>query len=402
MFFGQLKLTARMKVRFSLWDVYLACICLFPISTIIFDESFVNKLIFGCLLALQIFIFFLYPVKKSTLWALALLATSYVFSLSCTKFPLYNINLLIYFPFCLMYCYFMNDHHGSVIDWFYRNTYFVNAIVILWSGIVGISIFLPSCYHVREGGSLYFGSFCGSIFRLGPSAVFIQTLVILEQILYRKKYAIIYMVIPMYCFFMGSSRTYFVVGFCLFIISWFVFCRRRIVFWSTAIWLLLGLLLLVGTSALGDKIAHTLDDTQYGDFWFRITSSRSVIWSENMQAWNEANTINKLFGSGFGFSYRTTGHWAHNDFIEILCSSGIFGLLLYICSVCDLISKGCDKVHMPIYIKLCVFMTWFFNAFFNMFYVYFCAMLCYPFLLQVMKIYFSQVNIEGKCERVSS
>ena len=384
------KRTIPKKMRFSLWDLYMGFICAFPITTVILDESIVNKLLFAAVFALQLCLLLSRPIKKNTLWELVLLAFSYFFTLFSTTFPVYNINLLIYFPFCIMYCFFMRDQHSVVKDWFCENYGFVHAVVIIWSGIVGISIFLPSCYHIREGGSFYFGSFCGSIFRLGPSAIFIQTLVILMQILYKKRNAILYMVIPMYCFFMGSSRTYFVVGLCLFVVSWFVFCRSKLVFWGTAFWLLVGALSLVGVSALGNKIAHTLDETRYGDFWFRITSSRSFIWTENLNAWLKTDTLKKILGNGFGFSYLVTGHWAHNDFVEILCSSGVLGLIIYIASISSLRKRICGKVKMPLYMMLCIFMIWFFNACFNMFYVYFCPMLSYPFLLIAIETYFKR------------
>lgn len=385
------------KTRVSLTDLYMGIICLFPVMTILGDEGVVNKILFVLLFSLHIGMLFSHPIKKRTFYSLFVLVISYIYVLYSTKFPLVNINMLVYFPFFLLYTYFMCDHGERVISWFFKNELFVHTTIVVWSIVVGVSIFLPGCYYSKAGG-IYFGSFCESIFRLGPSAVFIQTLIILSQVLYNKRNSIFYMVIPMYCYLMGSSRTYLVIGFLAFIISWYITCRKRAIFWLTVIPLSLVVLLLIGGSALGEKIAYTLDNTRYGDFWFRITSSRNIIWESDLAAWQETPLLNKFFGNGLNFTFEVMGLWAHNDFIEILCSFGILGLLQYIRSIYYLYKNSYANTKIPFSIKVCALMVWLFNAFFNMHYVYFCAMLCYPFLLLGIKRYFMQTDVNFKWE----
>lgn len=379
-----------MTMRVTLLDLYLGVICLFPIATMLKDGGVLNKLLFALLLVLHICIFFSGPIKKRTLLCLILLIFNYIFMLCSTKFPLGNYNLLAYFPFFLLYTYFMCDNRERVIRWFSRNRRFVSAIMMVWSVLAGISVFVPGCYQVREGGRLYFGSFCKDIFRLGPSAVFIQILTILSLALHGKKRGIGYMILPMYCYLMGSSRTYLVIGFLLLVIAWYMVCSKKAVFWGTILPLSLLMLLLVTISAMGDKIAYTLDDTQYGDFWFRITSSRSRLWTQYLKAWMDVPIQNKLFGNDLEFTYDVAQRWAHNDFIELLCSFGILGLLQYLYAVRLLYKRSYGGVRMPFFVRMCVWLVWLFNAFFNMHYVYFCTMLSYPFLLFAMNRYFAK------------
>ena len=141
---------------------------------------------------------------------------------------------------------------------------------------------------------------------------------------------------------------------------------------------------------MSEKIAYTLDESNYGDFWFRITSSRSVIWSKIINGFNELNIFEKIFGAGFGFSNSVAMHYSHNDFIEIIVTHGYIGIILYMISIILLIKILFKNKKIPfIILFLCIFI-WFFNAFFNMFYSYICVSLSYPFLLIAVACQFSR------------
>lgn len=373
------------SVRITIMDVYMGVICVFPIATMLIPGGFLNKTLFGLLLILHMGMLVTNPMKKKSFIGVFILLANYLFVICNTEFPLESNNLLFYFPFFLMYTYFMCDNRLAITKWFRHRERFVRFIIWTWTVLVGVSIFVPSCYKPKEGGSLYFGSFCGSIFRLGPSAMFIQVLGIISMVFYKRKKDIIYQFVPLYCAFMGSSRTYLVVCVLIFVVAWYIACPRRRTFWATMIPLSVVIILLVAKTAIGDKIEHTLDDSQYGDFWFRVTSGRSEFWGKDLVGWADSPFINKLLGNGLGFTLDLTGLWAHNDFIEILCSFGILGLIHYIYAVVHMLRVGYGRVRIPFVVSLCVCMCWLFNAFFNMHYVYFCAMLCFPFLVFVVR-----------------
>lgn len=377
----------------TLIDAYMGVICCFPIVTVLIDGSAFNKILFGLLITLHIAMILINPMKRSSFLSLFLLALNYVFAIINTSFPLINENLLFYYPFFFLYTYFICDHQDKIWSWFCSHEKFIRTIIGIWTIIVGISIFVPSCYYVKEGGELYFGSFCGSIFRLGPSAVFIEVLAILCLVLYRRKLDVLYFLVPLYCFFMGSSRAYLAVGGLVFVVAWYIICIRKRIFWATIIPAGLAALWLVGKTAIGDKIAFTLDDTQFGDFWFRVSSGRSIFWADDLNAWAESSVLRKWLGNGLNFTLNLTGLWAHNDFIEILCSVGILGLIHYLYVMRYMLRKGYGNVRIPWVVALCVFMAWFLNAFFNMHYVYFCAMLCYPFLVFAVREHCKQRGI---------
>ena len=379
-------------MRFTLTDAYLYLICLFPVMTTLTGGGIGNKVLFLLLLFLHLVLFFSRPVKRRTLTVLILLAGNYAFMLAFTDFPLRNYNLLAYYPFFLMYTCFSGDNGKMLLRWLSRHREFVLLVIVGWCGITGISMFLPGCYQIREGGKLYFGSFCKDIFRLGPSAVFVQILILLRMTLHEKKTSIVFMAVPMACYLMGSSRTYLVVGFFLLVIGWYLICGNRKLFWGTILPLSMAVLLLVCMSALGNKIAYTLDEGQYGDFWYRITSSRSYLWEQYLRAWWKTPLLNKLFGNHLEFTLAVAERWAHNDFLELLCSFGVLGVIQY-CAVLRRLFATCwNGKSVPRLMRICTVMVWLFNALFNMHYVYFCAMLGYPLLVLALGEYYGRAK----------
>ena len=364
-------------------------ICIFPIFTVFAEGAVGNKVLFGLAAVLQIGLLFTRPLQRNTVLIWVLLVVQYVFALVKTQFPMQNSNLLFYYLFSIIYAHYMCDNIKEVLDWLRRKRQFISFIVNLWTIIVGISMFIPSCYRQQLDGGYYFGSFCDTIFRLGPSAMFIQVLVLALQLIHKNKKAIWYMIIPMYCYLAGSSRTYLIIGACLLVISWYFTCKNTRTFWKTVIPLGALVLALVGASAIGEKIMYTLDDTNYGDIWFRITSSRNVIWAKCLASWSSDGLITQLLGGGIEFTYYASGHWAHNDFVEILCSFGLIGLISYLWSIRKMFVVGVQKRTCPRVISVCMVMVWLFNAFFNMHYTYFCAILCYPLLVFMIGDHFA-------------
>jgi len=364
----------------SLTDAYFGLICLFPIATTL-GIGIVNKILFLLMLVLHLCMFFSHPIKKGTFLAMVVMSINYIWTLSQTDTPLENHNLLAYFPFFFLYTYYIWNNRQRVLGWFSAHRRYLLGIIRIWCALVLFSALLPGSYQIREGGGRYFGSFCRDIFRLGPSAAFIQVLVVLRMILHGKRQAFFYMTVPMLCYLMGSSRTYLVIGFLLFLIGWYLYCPRQRWFWASVLPLCAALLLLISRSALGGKIAYTLDDSQYGDFWYRITSSRTALWSRYLKAWKETPLLQKLLGNHLEFTLHTAGRWAHNDFLEILCSFGLLGLGQYLWAIHFQFRQAWAACQVPLVLRFGAGMVWLFNAMFNMHYVYFCAMLAYPLLL---------------------
>lgn len=378
-------------VSLSIFDLYMLVICLFPIFTVLSNEGIMNKLLFGMLVLLHACLIFYCRFTMRSLCEILLMLVLYAITLTQTTFPVSNINLLFYYPFCILYLMLWNDNMERFQSWFRNHEIFITGIIVVWTIGVGVSVLLPSSYYIKEGGALYFGSFCGDIFRLGPSCFFIQVLVLILMSYFKRRKAIFFMILPMYSYLMGSSRAYLVIGTFLFVLAWYWFGVSRKVFFATIIPMAaLGGYLLM-RSAMMEKILYTLNENRYGDFWFRISSSRNVIWSGILDEYAQRPVLGKLFGNGIDFSMKTVGLWSHNDFIEIATSFGFVGMMQYIITMVRTIKKyEPARKTVPLMVKGLVIWAWLFNAVFNMHYIYFCCSLSFPFLILAVRNYYTK------------
>ncbi len=75
-----------------------------------------------------------------------------------------------------------------------------------------------------------------------------------------------------------------------------------------------------------DFIISRLSSIAFGD-----SSGRDVIYKVLYDKWTSSDNIwNIFFGFGFANSiYITGGHYAHNDWLELLSSLGLYGIILY-------------------------------------------------------------------------
>lgn len=397
-------LLSRMNRYQFLLDLCMGSVCAFSVFTSIIPagvSSFATKLLFGAILFSVLVFIVGTSISTKPFVIVALLFINYAYSFFKTEFPLWNTNLLFYYPFYIIWMLFVMYQKDLICEWFITRKDFVLFVIRFWCILTAVSAVLPSCYYIKEGGARYFGSFAGSIFRLGPAAVMIQILIIVSIFLYERRSDIYLMLVPMYCFLMGSSRTYLVVGACIFGVSWFVYFKRKRYFYLTIIPIIAITLFIASFSAIHDKVAFTFDSKQYGDIWFRLTSSRSLFWVNDILAWLKQGILNKLLGCGFGFTYIVSGIWGHNDFIELLCSFGIVGVGLYLLVTIKFLKEMLSPTKLPLEIKVLLVLAWFFNAFFNMHYTYFCCLLSYPILVAVINRKW-MISAVGKTETEQS
>lgn len=130
---------------------------------------------------------------------------------------------------------------------------------------------------------------------------------------------------------------------------------------------------------------NTWTKDSYGDFWYVLTSGRSVFWVKMLTAFSNQNLFHKLLGNGHNFTILTGGHWAHNDYIEILCTYGVVGLICYLKAVFNVFNRILHKANVTVIAWVISIFIWAFNAFFNMFYTYLCAELALPFMLLALR-----------------
>ena len=104
-------------MRIKIEDIFYKTILLFPIFTVLTDIGIINK----CLFAI-VFFAYLYQVlrsglKRRTVKAILLVIIVMIWSLIQTQFNYLNVNLIFYFPFLILFTYYVIDNKDSVIEW---------------------------------------------------------------------------------------------------------------------------------------------------------------------------------------------------------------------------------------------------------------------------------------------
>lgn len=354
---------------------------LIPVSDKILMTLFVTSLIIYILkksMKIKTFLFFLF------------FFTSYLISCCLTTIDAFmsHVNMAFYLPCMILFYFFMIDNKNTISNDLYEIRKYIMAIILLYCIIMFLSIFSSSAYVTIDGnlwnGNKYFASFSNSPNRVGPASLFINILIIhLASIKYKHNFLPMLAILQMYPAFMGGSRIYLILIFLSELVFMYVWLDNKRLF----IFLLIpGILLFAYILMRSNTGAKFLSGFSNGinihdyEFWRKVTNSRSVMWEQRINDYILFGLPNKIFGSGINFTTYKYGLWSHNDFIEILCSFGIVGLINYLYCIYTTIRIMLKNVESSL-LKALAVLIWFVNAFINFFYVYTNAMLCFPFLL---------------------
>ncbi len=375
---------------FTRTDLLIKLILLFPFTTLFqYHVGFLNKLLFAGVLVVLLAANavrkgpLLYQMLIAGLWGVSMLVTP----LEALKL---NLNMAFYYIFLVFYFVFILSDREKVWQLLVKNRRYIYYVVLIYTAIVTLTIFLPSSYSQSTAGGWgdekYFMSITGSPNRVGPASVFVVVLIIfLIQTGTHK--AIALLALPqVYVFLMGGSRTYFVVGLCTVLVMYYVLFPRKKWFYLSLIPVGVVLVVLVLNSNMMHKFAATFQQgLSQEEFWRRLTNTRSIFWVEQLKLFFDTPWYKQLFGNGINFTTHRYGLWAHSDFIEILCSYGYIGLANYLGLMVYTFHQLLRPGRRHFLIKCVCIFIWFFNAFINFFYCYFCAMLCYPILLLIVQ-----------------
>lgn len=367
----------------TLLTLTMRLLLLFPIFTTLDFIPGINTMLAVVSFSLIIILILKKGITRRSLVLLLSVALSTLISFGATKEEIIHVNEMIYLGYMCAFFILIGDNRQEVSQFFKDSTQYIKGICIIWNLVVLASMPMRSSYV-----NGVFVSFARDTFRLSPSALFVLTLSTV-LIVMRGSKNIVQSIVPMLAILLGASRTYLLLGgICLAVNLYFTIKSRRMFFLALG---LMGVIsvIIVFSSAMGEKILSTFAPSSYLTPMQVFTNGRSNFWVVDLQAYARQPILNQLLGCGYNFiritnganlSAGSNGIWAHNDFLQVLITNGVFGLGIYFYAMGKLFRIFLNK-KMSLMLRIAVVFIWFFNAFFNMYYVYTCAMLSYPVLL---------------------
>lgn len=371
-------------------------ITLLPLATLLQAQpgfGAVNQLV----IALSVASFLLsamvtdYPLGYWSLIALTIVTT--IFGIAITQGQFININLVVYLMFWVLLYSLFSAKLDSLKSLITSDMQWIRAICVIWCVLVVVSIPLPRSYYIVEGQGRFFCSFAGDSFRLSPTALMVLVLITLcLKLDYKNKWWYALMsIVPLFCAFMGYSRTYLGVILLMYILFIWEFAVTRSRFYVSVIIGGVAAALIISVSSISSKIDSTSHGGYLG-FWDTLTSGRSSFWAHDMQQYSQFPLHNMLLGGGFNKIYEINQQiginiWAHNDFINLLVTNGVIGLIIYMVPLVLLICRSYrNRVDAPGFLYWILVAQWFINAFFNMEYTYVCASIASAFAFLMLTI----------------
>ena len=270
---------------------------------------------------------------------------------------------------------------------------FVNAVIDIWTVLVGISVFIPSCYKSSFGegwgdASYFFSWTVEGGNRLGALTTLILAIELYLLVLTKKRKYFAYMIIPIYTLLMCGNRSYFITGVAIVVVAYYVFLDNKKLFVKTIIPVSIIGTIVVLNSALADKFLATqynLNTSVLGKYDV-ISNGRFTPIVMCVRYFIESPLINKLFGNGFGFIESSIQTWSFNDIVDLGITYGILGLIVYFKCVYEM-TKVLIKSQIPVYLKFLGFLAYFIPAMVGLYYrsihaflaipIFYCAMLYY-------------------------
>lgn len=301
--------------------------------------------------------------------------------------PYSSTPITTYFFWVVYLCYLAGNYKTLMIE-MVSNLRILKGVTIFWEISVFVSMFLPICYRSNWGGT-YFISFTSGYHRFAMTCFVILAYVyILIQLTYDKRYYL-YFIIPLVGLLMAGARTYVAIGLLFIVAVYYLECKNKQLFYLSIIPISIILVLGIVISPVGNKFIDSFKGETILGYWGTLTNGRSIFWVEDLQGYWGLSLWKKLVGNGVNFVYDLNMQgtikaliWAHNDVINLLCTNGFLGVILYFAVFIYFVAEQRNKQYKNTFIPMFAFyFTLGFNAMFNMLYTYTSAAIAIPFML---------------------
>lgn len=361
----------------------ISLVCLFPITVIIQRYNNVpNRFLFTLLTCMLLLSFVLNSLRANTnkkikaFVMVLFVVTLALYDYHITGESLINFNDVLYLPFWVLFLSYLTVKYDVYKKLLANKLKFIQISIVLGNLLMLLFIIMEKQYFYNGRHRMASGAF----------------LLMLESYYYIKKshnnkYWIC-VLWPFVAILNSTSRTYLIMAAIFLLIAYYKQLKNKQWFYLSIIPIMLIFLVIVMNS---DMMQYFLPQ-QVGvfDFWGSFTSGRTVFWEKDVQAFLNANIVDRTFGQGYNLVYYVNKEsidayiYAHNDFLNILIANGILGLLIYLVALRDFVVQTVKKQKVKFVAVLLAIFIIAFNAFFNGEYNYPAATLSIMFLFLIL------------------
>lgn len=327
----------------------ISCL-LFPLSTIVQN---ILPIPLNRILAVLMFTCSLYILIGKKIRAHFALVSIYIFfeffysSIISSNLKV-NIEDYIYFVVTIFFFEFLSIPKNLIYcyQYFVKYKKIIFNIFVFADFILIIALFQKSCYMISWGGEQYFQAWSFASHALASAACSILAIIVAYYNKDKfKLIQLIFLFIPIISIYQSGARIFLIPMMLLM----FLYIRgkienkyiRRIIYIVTFV----GAIGLILQSNMGNKLYYLLNNPYNADVFSSFTSNRNEIWLTDLKVYAKSTLFYQLFGYGFDFVYTINSMylgmniWAHNDLINLLISTGIFGTAIYIIVVFRLLKS---------------------------------------------------------------
>lgn len=320
--------------------VYLIIINSFvSITNTFYPSSLPIGRVLGALLLLNLAVIYLETLRKQDLFFIIFLITSLGLAIiNSTDMALTIENSMFFLSTSLIIWKLSSSNfQARISEALYNCRKLIYYYIIIGIIIMVIGMIIPSCYKYVNGDNLYYG-FADSGHKLAGNICFITALTIF--ILKDNKFKIShfsYFGVLFFILLMTGSRTYCVSE----IILIFVYYKiniSKLKLKSILVPIIgIGVLYLLINSNVLERF-FAMGNNQYisSNFWEASSSGRLIWWKIDIEAFLNLSFFEQLVGKGFAYVYDINQQFyglrisAHNDFITLLLSIGLIGIVGYL------------------------------------------------------------------------
>lgn len=155
------------------------------------------------------------------------------------------------------------------------------------------------------------------------------------------------LMVILYCFYYYRKETKLTIGRIIFITLLFIICVALVNYYIS----------------INERLIERISQMESGEY-----GARSMAYPILLKSWYESSLLGFMFGHGLCYSVTVWGNFAHNDWLELLCSNGLTGAMFYVAVFISFLTYIKRIQISPIYkLSMCLcIIVWFLKTLFSM------------------------------------